>query len=111
MTAMRSKVSALEQIPNRVLLPTQHHTTVAVAVRHEQRPRIQAGLGQNSERDLDRPVLAKSDFRRLSDHRFRMPRRPPYRPRGDQQTVQPLIGLSNKQTGSRQIRSTWHTRL
>lgn len=72
---MRSKVSALEQISDRVLLPAQHHTTVAVAVCHEQRPRIQAGLGQNSERDLDRPVLAKSDFRRLSDHRFRMPRR------------------------------------
>lgn len=108
---MCSKVSALEQIPDRVLLSAQHHPTVTVAVCHEQRARIQAGLGQNPERDLNRPVVAKSDFRRLSDHHFRMPRRPPSRPRDDHQTVRPVIESSNKQTGPRQIRASWHTRL
>ncbi|MDQ0933338.1 hypothetical protein QFZ49_003278 [Streptomyces turgidiscabies] len=71
-----SKISVLEQIPDRVLLAAQHHSSVAVAVGHELDPGIQAGLGQDPERDLNRPVLAKPDFRRFPDHSPRMPRSP-----------------------------------
>ena len=68
-----SKVAALEDLLDRVLLPTEDHVPVTIAVDKDPSPDIQAGFGKNPEGDLHGPVVVDDRFKWLSDHRSSLP--------------------------------------